>query len=706
MNRNLATSAFVRFKGSTLMPLEWSAPFSLKQTRGFSPYMFTVQVSNETVEAFLPKSQSFPSGAECSFEFFAPKAGGGQSHLVWNNWYLVRSEPPPHFKGSRVLTFADERWALQYRLFDMSYNIQWPDGSYREDTVPGGGGRTGGIWTALDAAVDALKKMGYSPNISRVAESSGIGKRHIPLPNNLGNSPGGGYVGASAEEILSPMLRAIDCDLVFGFDGQPYIVDRAGDPAKDIQKLRDLPRIVDVVEKTENGWEKPRKIRVFFEMKIEAAVEGGIDAFTITGEPVYDEPVNVMPSFDRSDVVPEDWWDAQVGEQDDTRFVEINGEVVRLGYAAFDGDADRQIRWNWFLPLIFPLAVGRNREIIESGEPGRNALLASKKIWVDSQLRRFWRRVYKVKYPTRSTPTVNRARYLTGIRMGRLTPSGDTRERGSVYCDWVDKTSQSYAFSNSDPWSVAFSRNHPFDPLVPAPFTARWLADTGDELLFELVPPEASRIGQAEILPGLFTADLNYGNYAKIVNDEYLELTEAKASFQPDFRFRVMTAGRLIADIDLVGKSSPIGTINSRSLVLEYDAFKDGSIESLDIKNHSITANFGFSSTQLAKSDPITDEWPEVLLNGTDLQRAAVASVATYKRKFDLGMAGGFLMAGLSGAEDGVVTAGDIAEASVVVGNPDPWSITTQYIVLPSTPKPVLEPEERDGKVATIIAEE
>jgi hypothetical protein len=42
---------------------------------------------------------------------------------------------------------------------------------------------------------------------------------------------------------------------------------------------------------------------------------------------------------------------------------------------------------------------------------------------------------------------------------------------------------------------------------------------------------------------------------------------------------------------------------------------------------------------------------------------------------------------------------------SIVVGNPDPWSITTQYVVLPGMARRVLLSEDREGYPVASIAE-
>lgn len=699
--QDLTVDVRIKFDSGQTVPIEFNAPFTLKQTRGLEPYMFSIHLSDASK---LPQPATQSNGCRCSFVFETPNAtGAGRTTKEWKGWYLVRIEPSKSDVGLYVATFADVRWKLQYFRRTKAYNVQWPDGSYRDESTPQGANYL--QWKAVDAAKDICKLFGEELDVSAIEES----RFSILLPNNLGNSKGGGWAAAQWDEMIKGALVATELDIVMGLDGKLSLRERTGDYAGYLKSVRLMPRIVDTTGAGNNGWSRPRKLRLAFEVMMEAALESRLAGATSSSTPIFSPPENVMPRFTQADLDPEEWWNSQVaGELADTDWETVPVELERNGYA-LRSEAEGLICRNYFLPNIIPLTRSEAHGwITESSDPTENAQLALKKFWFDGVLRNCWRKTYRVKYPTKrsASPLTTALRCLSGLRFGRLTPGGDSISRGSVFADWSEEQTFAVRYKPGDPFDSEFSSNHAFDATRPAPFTARWIAESGNELIFLLEPTDSRRIGQAKVFPGLFARNLNYGSWGALTADGYIEETELQGEFDTAFDFRIILSGRLITPCFLGGVSSPVGQVEGRVLVVETTLYPFGSIPSLDLKSEAMTANFGFSKDQLQRAmGTLAERWPEKLLNQKDVEKL-VADVADKTRAvFEQGDSGGIAVPGVE-ALNKAETGGDIHEMSVTIGDPDPWSIKTQYIVLPGVSAISVDPEERDGRPPALIAQE
>lgn len=696
-------SVHIVFDGVTI-PVEYNMPFTLKQSRGVDPYFFSITLSHDSIN-LLPVAANLKDGAKCAFRFDTPAANGGRSQLDWS-WWLVRVEPGRSDTGTFIVTFADERWKMDHRRYSLSYNIQWPDGSYRSETTPLGRGKP---WTALEAIKDAAEQMGYKLDTTRVHGS----KFYIQLPNNLGNSQGGGWVFETPSEIFKPMLSVLDCDLIVKADSTLAIVDRTGDSAA-ITKMQSYRRIDDSVDTGFNGWELPKEIRLGLEVKAEAVIESK-QPITASGTPTFDIPENVMPRPELADRSPVEWWNAGASGIADTEWEEIQTLLEGLGFVTTTPrSADVMICRNWFLPNIIPLnRAGEFDEIVESADPTENSIRYQTKLWCDAALRMCYRRTYRITYPTNAQagdPLVPNIRNMAGLRFGRLSPGGESISKGSVFCSWSEESTHALNFTkNSDPLSAVFSDNHKFDPQRAAPFTVRWVSQNGNELIYELTPADARRIGQAKIYPGIFTAPLTYGDWFTLTADNYLEGTEIQGEFWPQFDFRIYFSGRLIREDKRSGITANIdnGKIKGRQLIITLPMFEDGAIAGLDIRSNAVTANYGYTKDQMGRDlGDLASRWPERLLNVEQITKFAQDLRDKIKRKMMAGRSGGIRVAGVQPMQDGCMTSGDIHEMSVVIGDPDPWSITTQCIVLPGIPAFSVDPERADGDIPNLIDQE
>lgn len=697
------------FSGGGDFTIDLAAPFTIKQSRGTDPYMFTLVLSK--IDGF---PETGDDGVPCSLKFSAPGESGGRAEIEWQ-LYLVRAEPSKAQKGLWNMVFGDERWKADYRRLTVSYNVQWPDGSYRDETVPGGAGKTGRTWLVVDALEDSITKLGFTPDISEIRKISPANK--ITVPNNLGNSDYGGYVDARWTEVLNPLLNAIGADLIIGLDRKWIVVPKQGDPLGLIDQLRGMKRFDDSVATGKNQWERPRTLKVGFEIMAEAVIESETSA-TSSGGTVFDVPENIMPRLTLKDLDPEAWWDDQNAHGvADTDWNEISDELATLGYLPLAGgqaghyvDADQFIGQRWFLPNLIPIKrSGEFDEILENADPTLNAIAYQKKLWVDAALRATWRRVYRITFPQsgRSAEAAN-LRALSGIRFGRLTPGGDARSKGSVFCDWCEESVHALNFTGN-PFDAKFSDNHPFSATRAAPFSARWLAQEGPELIFEIKPPEPSRIGQAKVLPGRFATPLTYGSWFSLSSDGYLQQLEMHGTIHPDFDFRLYLCGGLTTEDKRSGVATPYGEIINRHLVCEIPipGHESGAIKTMELKSESMTANFGYTKQQMALSlGHLTPLFPSALLNENGIRELVRKMADRVAKQFELGNCGGIAIAGVSPIQQKIGTFGDIHEMSVVVGDPDPWSIVSQYIVMPGVPSADLEPKKRDGEKSALIAQE
>lgn len=688
----------IRIKvGGKVFPLTYNMPFTLKQTRGTNPYFLQIKVSS--IDG-LPAPGG--GGTPCSFLFETPAASG--PHMIqweWDSWYLVRVEPAKSEDDHWFLTIADERWKIEHKRIDVSYNVQWPDGSYRAESL----NINAEPWTTKDAITDALARFGYWDTIWLADPNKGV------LRNNMGNSPAGGYSGGTFSEVLDPMLEQANLDLII-IDRKPAIVERVGDTANKLAYLRTMPRVVDTVGRGDARWELPRKLRVFHEVKMEVALEKAAQGNTTTGDNAFlNDPVNVMPRFVHAAEAGADWWADKDGDTAKSEWVPIDEHIEEL-FGNVYNPVETTIARNWFLPLILPLRrMGPMEEIAEStSDLTANSLLALRKMVITDYLRKSWRRLWRIEYPTdnrpenASAPTIRR---IAGLKLGRLTPGGDATSKGSVFCDWSEQTIHAVKYKAGSPFDSEFGVNHPYgglasqqDPeggIPPAPFSAKFISESGKELIFAFEETPHGKIATAEVQPALYEEVPNYGSWLNMVNDEYWVYNQLQGRFTPNFTMRVFLFGRLIANAQEVPSSNgvPAG-IQNRSFIEEIDLFPDGGIDSLDVKVESMTANFGFSLEQVRK--PILflrNEWPTLLLNRDKVVENAKRIESQVRDQYQAGDSGGIVTPGVEAMKQGICTAGTIHEASVVVGDPDLWSIRCQFIVAPNIGKLRLEPEEK-----------
>lgn len=668
------------------IPFEMAAPLALKQTRGLDPFMFSVIMSDISK---LPADVSSTNGVPVTIKFTTPGSSYGETATIdWKSWILVRVEPSKSELDTYVVTFADTRWRAMHRRISVSYNLKWPDGNYRQESLNGAS-----PWNTADAIRNAASLFGFSEVLFDLPS----GYQNTELPNNLGNSNAGGFAFATFGEVMGPMFESLEADPIIGFNGELIATARNGKGK--IPQLKALPRVKDTASESINIYERPRTLRVGFEVMCENIIQKG-GYSSSTNARTLDEPVNVMPSYQTARLGYELEEIDTEGNVAGNYWLPIHEEMSEYGYV--DNDefaADQYVAQRYFLDNIVPIP----RESPD-GYPIESQEAVLRHLWFDGALRNCWRSYWRVKYPSDGNENTSMGlRSMARIQLGRLTVDGGVRARGVTYGSWSEEfTFGMPVVQRGDPFRYEYSKNHDYDPERPSPFIAQWVADTGGELIFRLVPPSNIRINQKRLFPAIFNTPLSYGNWIDISNDFDISVQEANGKFSTVFVLRVMVAGRLIAEDTRNGFPDEI---QNRALIRQRPLYDDGGMESLDLKAYSLTANYAYSNQQLL-SNTAFDNWPSVLLNDSQIDEKMDSLVEQAKRQYESGEAGAIVTPGVLAPSLGIGTGASIAEMTIMVGNPDPHSITTHYNVMPNLPGFHVDPERKDGWATPAIAAE
>lgn len=697
------------FEGGHTVALDYAAPFTLKQTRGIDAYYVTILCSSVDQ---LPIPQDGEDGKRCGFIFRTP--GQNPSSPIfhtWGGWVLLRATKTQNDSELWSVTFADIRHILQHKRASLSLNVKWPDGTWRTDSL-----NNGRPYDKREAAQAVVQSLGFSAPNEGFADLS-PSQTIQTLTANLGNTKTGGFVHASWAEMIKPIVETMNADPIVMFDGNIGFRSRQGDRLNQLAQLRARARIEDSVQGELSKWEKPRRLRLGFECKVENAIERFPSTTTISNQSqrAIINPVNVMGKWEHNG----DFFDPfALGalNVDDSSWSPIWEEMAKAGYIAFlsgsnavseEEQADTYIASHFMLPQIFPYT--RTEPL---GDILDDADTILKKDWFDSMIRNSWRRFYRIEFPANANANdAPLLRSLAGLKFGRLTAEGSVRSKGAVFADYFSELATPIYTAGriGRAFSQTMNKDHPFDALIPAPFTAQFISEEGNELIFSIDPIELRRLSQQKIFLGLAANELSYGTYNKLVADDYMsdgknlqfgnESTEQHLQFEVDYKFRCMVIGTLIQE-PLQDNVPP--EIEGRAYILERDLFADGGIDSIDYRSYESTANFGYSISQM-QATSVSGLFPDTLLNEASLNLIADRIQSETKAQFEAGQSGGILTPGVSCPAAGIGTSGDIHEFSIVVGNPAPHAITSQYIFAPQAKAVVVDQEEIDGKPPSLL---
>jgi len=455
--------------------------------------------------------------------------------------------------------------------------------------------------------------------------------RHLvtdALPDNLGNSAGGGWSDAPLD-LFAPVMLAERGDLVPTAGGGLAIVDRTAQivnrPWNEFILRAGLPGPKDV------RWQRPKKIVVGVEQRFCAplyVIETPVpeDAQATTAAPA-ENPRDLRPRVEN--VVP-------------------YPEVLVAGVNALP-NLDAPAKFISF-PEFFPLVPGGltesriRKRLLAPGLIDKNKLTAPQRAQAslaESLVRQFWRRCWRI-----NDDTTRRA--FADFRLGQLRADGTTDEQ-AVYMSWT--AGFAYERWPGAPLSEPYSGR--------APYVARWLSR--EDLVFQLV--ESARVAAAvgAIYPGHIDDPIRAPTYDELWDERKRLKTEAAAEISGFFQLEVYAHGLYVGGDAIYGRD--------RLYRQTLDLFSDGEVDEVQILMPGITANWLWETRRSEKYE---------LLNGDALRARAEAIRDEVKASYEQKRAGVAVFGGLEILQQNIEVQGDLWEIGVHVGQQgDLWEIST-----------------------------
>lgn len=696
----LAANKVFMVNGGRRFPVEWNAQTTVEQQRGHLPHQFSLIVSDEGMKDI---SNSNPWTAEIT----VPNGSGQTRVLKWKGWYLTSFSPYPNQEGTFKADFADVRWRMAYNKLTAAYNQTWADGLRRASSLKDAGQN----WKTYEAVEDALNKFGFDVGKNLL----GPALKKIELPENLGNSPAGGWVSASLAESIPVMLESIRADMVMGFDGKIYLTGRsieagggktssggASAALRALAPIETQDQIAGLIATQEVKWQKPEKILVRFEKIVEgiflyeeskyenktaATVDLGLHGWVVE---------NVTPKYNPSLAIQSSEWDRI-------------DRVVPFAIGILD--PIKHVREHYFRPEIFPLQRHpRTREILDTPN---DAIVKDR---VGDLVRSTFRKTFRVRTEPDTANPFSEPRKIAGIRLGRLDEEGGVVAAGGVYMDyssWLMLGKPKPGFKGvAGPVDMVFSENYPLArplpvgsvraPLTPAPFTTRWVDPI--EMIYEIVADRPERDTVRRNVFGQLSEPLNYGSlFEHKKKGGSLMRTPLKGELASGWRSIVFWSGRQVAPLN-----------SGRHRRIEHTetiaAFDDGLVDEVVVKARELTANYVFDDGDLlelveANWVGADDAVPMNLLNKRAIKERAKKIADQIIQSYERNVFGVAVCAGVEPLVQGLTTRDDIQLISIRLGDPDPWSITTHIVVQPEVRMDFLNQEALAGQPALLAQE-
>lgn len=549
------------------------------------------------------------------------------------NWHIVERLPMEDGKVKYIL--VDDRWRLSYAKLTAQYNIVSYGGKYRADSVRGGV-----AWKCLDAAIDALTKLGANVVVD---PDLPLAARTIDLPDNLGNADGGGFVGAPMGLFLPLMLEPIRCDIVTNDKGEIVITDRVTEHHAGLDKFIHMGGDVG---QADNIWQRPSQIVVPFQRRVEKKFTYSHDPrATASTDPLTPQLENVIPEWD--------------GTKPPERLTEIFkyvnqgfGRVLRMTLQA------AMLIWTrkqWFNIHDYTTA----QELDQALE-------------VESLIRMSFRRWFRVVTKSGDTDDV-RARFAD-IRLGRLAPDGTTRPDGGVFCDYtMDRRYGVLKNEGDHPLTAKFTTGVPFDANKPAPFRAAWLAGQREELAFGIDPIPADRRSVREYMVGRYDRERQYTDFHAAVRGTADFVLDSGNGLRDDFTMVVYWNGLW---------TGHLGGTRDRDYKHRVPGFADGLVPELTVSLvHDMTANY--ADMQFPSQRP---------MNHADLDARAKEIAADVMESYERGEAGYSRHGGIDVLKKGQKwPRGNIHDVAIIIGGRGRGSVDTLINILPGM-KPKAQP--------------
>ncbi len=486
-----------------------------------------------------------------------PGADGTSKELIFERLYLLQRESAA--KNLRTYLLADFRWLLGTVTLTAQYNIRSYGGKLRELST-----LNGQAWSLADAIENAMlrliKQLALDDSPRVLVFVDDIEFFDKAMPDNLGNSEGGGWVGAKLEEFFYAMVGD-HVDLTMSTGGDVVITGRSGETlAVDVASAPGSVLYDGTVAEKDVHWQTPRQIVVLFEKRLGGLFRIIQEKGTQVGpSPDVIEIENVIPQF-TDDVTAEDEW---------VNFPEFFANLPSifgpLGPAI--SASDDGIRKNIMKPRLF--------NDIEQTAPDRATVAR-----VENLVRTYWRNAWRVLNTEGSDDLRKR---LADIRLGSLQKDGTTN-KASVFGDYV---------------IVKRWQGKPGDPLSEnmlnktAPFVAEW-RDL-DQLVFFLAVSETISRQIGAVYLGSFNEPIGLLPIREMIEQGRRFNTEDSASFSEDIDLGVYYHGLYVGE-EVLGKEAvaPVSELFTERLHrVSFDGlFPNPQIAQVEVMSRGITANF------------------------------------------------------------------------------------------------------------------
>lgn len=617
------------------VPIEFidGAPIEITIGRGMTPKLFAVVLRNGGTadEALQRKNNPVSIKIEC-----ADHTTIGKDEIELKEWYIINRRERE--KGMVVYTIADVRWARDYNKLTAEYNIVSYGGLYRPAST-----KNGSPWKSVYAAEDALKKLGYEVDVESARFSIGT----VQLPDNLGNDPqGGGWVAATQDEAVTPMLESAAGDAVPTKDGKLAIVDRFTEKSKDIEKYA---MAMGDVKKASVLWQEPAEIVVPFRKRIERLL-------------TYEERGTVASNdwdFTVENVMP-DWRPGVTGVSDHKPIADWMSDTDLYGFKYLGGDIN-EFRKRYMKRQTFDITGNFTAQALDAMFVAQGLVRSC-----------FWLR-FRIRPATPGGMLDDVRGNYADVRIERLQKDG-TGKPGGVFMDYTRKLrfgKNNPHEKNPNPLSATFSEPVRINYAAPAPAKARWL--DRENLVFEIVFDSPDTRQVAGYMPGRLSEQISYGgtkNFQAAIRGTAKFVTDDTAQLISNFEMSVYWHGLWIKD----------GT--GKEARLHEESFKvyPGTRGRPKLTTRIVTdmtANYQYKTQQQGA-------FPGTLLNARELAIRAKQIVEEVKASLTQRRAGVATCVGIGVLTRGKLwVEGDIHEVKIIIGGRKKGSVETRITVLP-----------------------
>lgn len=616
--------------GATIEFIEGS-PIEITYSRGVDPSQVAFVVGSGRKADKALKNAKNP--VEIKLECAGLKTIDSES-ITLKGWYVTARRERE--KGFVEYQLQDVRWVKSFNKLTAQYNILSYGGNYRRESVPA----VGFAWRAYDACVDALEKLGFTVTDN---PKLAAGIKAIPLPDNLGNALGGGWVAADITECMPPMLESIACDIVMLDDGSVQIQDRVTGAAGNLLKYA---QVTGDVAAADIKWQKPKNIIVPFPKRIErrGTYNEAVGATSTGAVPYNVDLENVIPNY-----IPG-------GSEQVKDHTEFKTYVAKYFMTL------KKVRERWFKRVMFDLLGS-----LTSVQYFQLSV-------IQSLVQQSYRQRFRFKPPdsasAKNVATSEIRAHFADLQLGRLQRDGTTRKDG-VYMNHVRELrfgklpKRGNGKPKANKLEAKFTENVAFSATVPAPATAQWI--DREALVFDVVFPASQNSNYTGYFPGTLEADRGYGSFKDSVSGKGKFELEDTVGLTDDFDMYVYWHGLWVHD----GKGDQERTYKSTG-----SAFKDGQVGELTARLvHDMTANYGTDAF---------NSFPGTLLNRDDLKARATQIADEIMASFEQEKAGITTQVGIAVLTKGKVwTRGNIHEIKIIIGGRKPGSVETRITVLP-----------------------